>query len=410
MTRLDRITERLNLKEFQLRALLDVTRAINGNPDQEELLRLFRRIVHDELGITRLMLFQNDDGWYCPLALGADPSQRSMDIGPLADRYKDIRYIGAEESPDLQGFDIAVPVLDRGRTLALLLIGDIDEDERRISPAVKHLNFIQTLTNLVVVALENRRLTVQALAQERDKRELELAAEMQQMLIPRDLPDTERIQAAAWYLPHRQVGGDFYDLVRSGDDELTVCVADVSGKGMAAALVVSNFQATLRATLMNKNLGLEELVRSLNHMVMERARGERFITVFIGRCNLRTGRMEYVNAGHNPPLLYDAQGGIQELSSGSIALGMFPELPILQIGHAELNDRTLLCYTDGLVEQEDAHGNDFGMQNVRRVMERFHTAGPKAINDTLIATFEAHRGGLPYLDDIALLTCRFSAG
>ncbi len=408
MTRLDRITERLNLKEFQLRALLDVTKAINNNPEPEELLRLFTRIVHDELGITRLLLFQHDASWHCVLALGADPVQQQADVAPLVERYTDIRYIGVGEVPAFAGFDIAVPVFHHDKPLALLLIGDIDEEERRMSPAVKHLNFIQTLANLVAVALENQRLAKQALSQERDKRELELASEMQRMLIPRDLPDDERITAAAWYLPHRQVGGDYYDLVWTGEEEVTVCVADVSGKGMAAALVVSNFQATLRATLQDRTLQFEDLVRSLNTMVMDRARGERFITVFIGRCDLRTGTMRYVNAGHNPPMFLNGQGSIEELMSGSIALGMLPELPFVNVGTMQLRGGTLLCYTDGLVEQEDMHGNDLGTGPVRRTLEQLVTAGPAAINQALIATFEAHRGGLPYLDDIALLTCRFA--
>jgi phosphoserine phosphatase RsbU/P len=407
MTRLDRITERLNLKEFQLRALLDVTKAINNNLDRDELLQLYAGIVRDELDITRLMLFEHDSTWRCALAFGADPLQQETDVTALMARYKDIRYIGAGEAPELAGFDIAVPVFHREKPLALLLIGDIDEEERRMSPAVKHLNFIQTLTNLIAVALENKRLGKQALAQERDKRELELAAEMQQMLIPRDLPDNERIQAAAWYLPHRQVGGDFYDLVRTSEHELTICVADVSGKGMAAALVVSNFQATLRATLQNASLPLDELVRGLNTMVMERARGERFITVFIGQCDLRTGVMRYINAGHNPPLVLRGDKS-EELTTGCIALGMLPELPFITTGETDIKGTTLLCYTDGLVEQEDAYGNDFGVEPVRKALKQFATAGPQSINDALISTFEAHRAGLAYLDDIALLTCRFA--
>src|SRR5690606_24924693 len=191
---------------------------------------------------------------------------------------------------------------------------------QRMSPTVKHLNFFQTLTNLLAVALENRRFAERALASERDRRELELAAEMQQMLVPRDLPDEERIRAAAWYQPHQQVGGDYYDVIRSGPDELVLCVADVSGKGIAAALLMSNFQATLRALVQRGRGPLDGLVRELNANVLERARGERFITLFIARVDLRTGVMEYVNAGHNPPMLSRPGVPITELSDGAIAL------------------------------------------------------------------------------------------
>src|SRR5690606_7751456 len=305
-------------------------------------------------------------------------------------------------------FDIAIPVFHQERALALLLIGDIDDEEHRMSPTVKHLNFFQTLTNLVAVALENRRFAERALATERDRRELELAAEMQQMLVPKDLPNEERIRAAAWYQPHQQVGGDYYDVICTGPDELVLCVADVSGKGIAAALLMSNFQATLRALVQRGRGELDLLVRELNANVLERARGERFITLFIARVDLRSGVMEFVNAGHNPPLLAGPDGTIQELADGAIALGMLPELPFVQVGRAAVSKSALLCYTDGLVEQENAQGVAFETDPVLRTLELLIGAPPQAINDALIARFEEHRGGLPYLDDIALLTCRFA--
>lgn len=408
MTRLDRLTERLDLKEFQLRALLEITKAINHNVGRNDLLQLYGDILLHELGITRLLLFEHAEQWRCVRSVGMEAAAEAIDAGALIGRLSDIQFIGAELEGIAHGFDIAVPVFHDDRPLALLLIGDLDDGEQRMSPSVKHLNFIQTLTNLIVVALENKRLAKQALQQERDKRELELAAEMQSMLIPRVLPNDGRLQAAAWYLPHRQVGGDYYDLIRFNEQEAIVCVADVSGKGMAAALLMSNFQATLRALLQYTEEPLDELVHDLNDKVVTAARNERFVTCFLGRIDLRTGHMRYVNAGHNAPLLL-TDGRITELTTGSIALGMLPKLPFLKVGEAQVRPGSvLLCYTDGLVEQEDAHGNAFDTAPLHRVVKQFHAAGPEAINDTLIATFEAHRAGLPYLDDIALLTCRFS--
>jgi sigma-B regulation protein RsbU (phosphoserine phosphatase) len=407
MTRLARLNERLNLKEFQLRALLDITKAINDNEDKRELLRLYGSLMHDDLGITRLMFFENDGGWHCVHALGVEASYPEPQLEEFMESCHDIRYIGTEDAGGLGRFDLAIPVFHRDRPLALLLIGDIDDEEQRMSPTVKHLNFIQTLTNLIAVALENKRFAKRALAQERDRRELELAAEMQQMLVPKDLPDDARLQAAAWYQPHQQVGGDYYDMVRTGPDEVVICVADVSGKGMAAALLMSNFQATLRALVQRGRGPLDALVRELNANVLERARGERFITLFIGRADLRTGRMDYVNAGHNPPMLAVAGAAVEELSDGSIALGMLPELPFVQTGSTSIKQGMLLCYTDGLVEQEDAQGQALDTAPVRKTLELLAGTSPKALNGALIDIFEAHRNGRPYLDDIAVLSCRF---
>lgn len=405
MRTLERIIDKLDLKEFQLRALLDITKAINNNASRADLLQLYGSIVHDQLGITRLLLFERVDGWKEILSFGASAVELEGDPDLLFGGYKDITVITDEQERRMGGFDVAIPVFHLDRPLAFLLIGDLEEEEQRMSPVVKHLNFIQTLTNLIAVALENKRLGRQALQQERDKRELELAAEVQNMLIPRDLPHTGRFEAAAWYQPHRQVGGDYYDLIRIGENELVIAIADVSGKGMSAALLMSNIQATLRALLQYTEEPLDELVHDLNDKVFTNARGERFITFFIGRLDLSTGQLRYVNAGHNPPLLH-SKGEVRELTNGSIALGMLPRLPFLHIGEAQLpSGGTLLCYTDGLVEQEDAREEPFGTAPLKKALVDFSLAGADSLITAVVGDFEAHRAGLPYLDDIALLAC-----
>ncbi|MBL7944788.1 MAG: serine/threonine-protein phosphatase, partial [Flavobacteriales bacterium] len=153
---------------------------------------------------------------------------------------------------------------------------------------------------------------------------------------------------------------------------------------------------------------LVQLVHDLNAKVHASARGERFITLFIGIIDTRTRTMQYVNAGHNDPLLHHAKG-ITPLRDGSIALGMMPKLPFLKSGTAELPaNSTLLCYTDGLVEQEDASGTAFETATINGILSAGVRSTAKAINEAVINAFETHRSGLPYLDDIALLTCRFA--
>lgn len=408
MARLERIQERLELKEFQLKALLEVTKAINNTEERTSLLARYERIVREDLGITRLMLFERTTHWDRLIAFGHDVDGAAMDIEKaMADLKEEAQVIGNDISGSLGTFDVAVPVYHRGKPLAFLLIGDIDELEQGMSRSVKHFTFIQTLTNLIVVALENQRMAAQELAQARAKRELELAAEMQNMLVPQDLPSNERIDAAGWYQPHSEVGGDYYDLIPLPDGRYVACVADVSGKGIAAALLMSNFQANLRASLPHAE-DLVQLVHDLNNKVHDSARGERFITLFIGMIDPGTRMMRYINSGHNDPLLHHADG-IIPLRDGSIALGMMPKLPFLKSGEVYLPaGSTLLCYTDGLVEQEDANGNSFETAPITRILSTLSRSSAKEINQAVIDTFETHRGGLPYLDDIALLTCRFA--
>jgi len=177
---------------------------------------------------------------------------------------------------------------------------------------------------------------------------------------------------------------------------------------MAAALLMSNFQASLRALVKYRDDDLLGMMRELNDKVFSSARGERFITLFLADIDLNAKRIRYVNAGHNPAL-YLSRGNAIELREGTIPLGMLPILPKLDSGEVPIHEGdTLLAYTDGLVEQEDMHGIAFETEPLERLLRDMAPAGCKALNSAIIAAFEAHRGDAPPLDDLALLTCRFA--
>ena len=173
------------------------------------------------------------------------------------------------------------------------------------------------------------------------------------MLIPDNklLPNTKKISFSAFYHPHFDVGGDYYDCIKLNDTEFGFCIADVSGKGISAAILMSNFQANLRA-LFTHEISLVALVEKLNDRVMYSAKGEKFITLFVGKYNTRTRELEYINAGHNPPVIYDVESKTFEyLKIGCVGMGMLDELPVVKQGQISILGRTkLVCYTDGLVE------------------------------------------------------------
>src|SRR4030042_5054330 len=177
---------------------------------------------------------------------------------------QDISFITSSPNKTLDAFDIVIPVIHKNVSIAYVIIGDIEEGEG-VSPIIKHLNFIQTLTNIIVVAIENIRLFKESLRQEAVKKELELASKMQNMLIPNSsiLPKNDKIFMTAFYLPHFDVGGAYYDYIQLSKNEFGFCIADVSGKGMSAALLMSNFQANLRA-LFTHDVTLDALIEKLN--------------------------------------------------------------------------------------------------------------------------------------------------
>jgi sigma-B regulation protein RsbU (phosphoserine phosphatase) len=288
-------------------------------------------------------------------------------------------------------------------------MGDIDEEGEGMSPLIKHLNFIQTISGIIVVAIENQRLFVESLRQMAIRRELERAAHMQMMLIPdnKKLTDDEHIRVRGFYNPHYEVGGDYYDFVRLSDTVVGFCIADVSGKGMSAALLMSNFQASLRA-LFTSEIDLEELLRKLNTLVVINSSGERFITLFIARYNLETRVLEYVNAAHNPPVIIDIPTqAISLLRQSCVGIGMLDEIPWVKKEIIILAKPTkIVCYTDGLSELKDEKGNDLGAaplikhfpnrkpvsENIRDLIEDLdiHTDNPRLFDDVSILAVEIH--------------------
>lgn len=346
--------KRLQIFNFKLNALLEITQAINANLSVSDLLARYQNILQESLNIGKILILKKEDGWTCILNTPVCEQSFSIinvekDLLP----HSDIRSISNSENLVLAAYDIVIPVYNNNQAIAFVLIGDIDEEMEGVSPVIKHLNFIQTISNIIIVAIENIRLVKDSLRQEALKKELELASKMQSMLIPKksSLPQNHQIAVTSFYHPHFEVGGDYFDFIAMENNEFGFCIADVSGKGISAALLMSNFQATLRA-LFTREIPLNILIEKLNERVLSNANGEKFITMFLGRCNLKTRELEYVNAGHNPPLLYEVNSGnLTLLTSGCVGLGMLDIIPYVLKGYVALKPNVkLLCYTDGLIE------------------------------------------------------------
>lgn len=352
--------KRLKLTTFKLRSLLNITQAINENLTQEELLARYESILRRDLNIGKLVLYKLEAEWKCILCSGL-PADNLVHIDPEKElmQYDEITFVTTSQSSTLSNYDIVIPVIHNGKHIAFVIIGDIDEDVEGMSPAIKHLNFIQTISNIIIVAIENIRLFNESLKQEAMKKELELASKMQNMLIPNtsSLPNDKRIRMTAFYHPHLEVGGDYYDYLELSKDEIGFCIADVSGKGMSAALLMSNFQANLRA-LFTHEISLMALIEKLNERVLHAANGEKFITLFLAKYNFKTRELEYINAGHNHPIMYKMEGKkLEFLDKGCVGIGMLDEIPLVKKGLINIEEPSkLLCYTDGLVELMDGLG------------------------------------------------------
>lgn len=402
--------KRLELSNYKLKTLLNITQAINNNEATDDLLKKYERILRSELNIGRVLLYSFNNKWECRLASGIlGESFNKIKVERDLIQYDEIATLmSTSHKKKLDEFDVIIPVFHKETPLAYVLIGDIDEERDGVSPTIKHLHFIQTLTNVIIVAIENKRLVKENVRQASIKKELELASRMQSMLIPdpNTLPATDKFSVTAYYNPHFEVGGDYYDFIELSEDEFGFCIADVSGKGISAAFLMSNFQASLRA-LFTSEISLEELIRKLNRTVTLNAKGEKFITLFIGKFNQNTRELSYVNAGHNPPIMFlQKEKQIVYLKDGCIGLGMLEKIPSVKTGNLITSTAAkLLCYTDGLVETVNQDRIEFGTKEIETSLSnRKHI---KTVIKDIAKKVDFYKGGKTYFDDISLLGIEF---
>ncbi|OFY63244.1 MAG: hypothetical protein A2Y71_00730, partial [Bacteroidetes bacterium RBG_13_42_15] len=345
--------------------------SINANLPTEELLSKYESILRNNLGIGKILIFKHSVKWECllnggfskELETGIDVESQLLKFTETAHRNKDF---------DIEGVDIIIPVYNNYVPLAFVLIGDIEEEGKGMSPVLKHLNFIQTISSIILVAIENIRLFKESLRQEALRKELELAARMQQKLIPdnRSMPQNDHLAVNGFYYPHYEVGGDYYDCIKLSDTKTGFCIADVSGKGISAAILMSNFQASFRA-LFTHEIELPLLIRKLNTLIIANASGEKFITFFVARYDHENCTLEYINAGHNPPVLFDTvTGEVIHLHSLCVGIGMIDEIPPVREQLLNItNYSKIVCYTDGL---SDLKGDD-GKEILTKEIVRFIT-------------------------------------
>ncbi len=399
------LQKQLDRKELELNALLEITQAINSNVPEESLYKMFNFTLRSNLQIRKLALYVFDERWKCQVNFGTKTNFLNLQ---LDDRFhlikKPHKLTEFDKECEFHEFDQVIPVAHQEDTLAVVFIGGLESN--KLNHYEDSIRFIQALSNIIIVAIENKKFARKQLEQEAFRKELEIASDVQQFLFPDKLPDTDRLKMVASYLPHDMVGGDYYDYIPINKNQFLLCVADVSGKGIGAALMMSNFQASLR-TLLRQMPNLSEIVEALNYQVLENTKGEKFITFFGAIYDLNLKTLVYVNAGHNPPLLYDKKHGIRLLEDGCTVLGAMHPLPFLKEGFVtDLDDFLLFCYTDGLTETINEKGEEYGQSSLFTYFKENHSKDLKTIHQDIIVNLDGFKGRNSYRDDITMLSCR----
>ncbi len=395
----------LGLKELQINRLLNITQAINENRSARELFEMYANFLNWDLGIRRMALyFQRDGHWECRSFIGLTDGERMVGVSECFDDYQVRGPISDDGHPLLCSFDFVIPVTHKNQNLVYVFLGDLSDAPE----ASARVQLVTTITHVVAVAIENKRLFKQQLEQERYQAELALASEIQRSLVPDTLPSGEHFDMAALYLPRFGVGGDFYSAEYFDDGRLLFCVADIAGKGTGAALLMSNFEASFWSLGRSRPM-LADFVQALNTALFRVTRGDRFLTLFVAEYDTNTRQLSYVNAGHNPPLVVisNCEDPV-ELTVGCTFLGAFDRIPRVDTGRIDLSAGGLLfCYTDGVSELVNPDGLMYGEERLLEFACARGVCTATEFNARLERELSGYQGNAEPTDDITVLSVHF---
>lgn len=395
---------RLQSKHRHMSSIYAVTQAINSQIETHALYDLYSQCMANYLGVEDLALYKFDDQWEKIVYRHTLIPDAHIKVSKAL-KYKKAARINSEDKDALGGYEYVIPVYHNDIGISFALLGEINC--LNIESKLYLLQYAQVITNIVTMAIENKRLFQKEMEKKEFDKEMELASKIQGMIIPKRLPKNTLYEFAGLYLPHRSIGGDYYDVININKDEFIFCMGDISGKGIAAALVMANLQSYLNASPPKEMSNGRELVDRLNTKILSITNGEKFITLFVGKYNILTRELEYLNAGHNPPLLFN-DGEVVKLDKGCALLGILEHIPKVQTGKILLKpDALILTYTDGLTEQENNNSELFGDDKLRAlIMKNCHESAENFVKN-LYSTLIDFKGMKNFGDDVSVLVGKF---
>ena len=317
-----------------------------------------------------------------------------------SDAQQDPRF--ASQTLILQGIRsvLAVPLSVDEHYVFGIIYADAPTTTKTFS--TENLDILTTLASVAAIRVENASLLDERINRERMERELALATEIQQRFQPSAPPSIDGYEFQGISFSCYEIGGDFYDFIPGSDGSMVIALGDVSGKGTAAALLMSSLHAAIHGQVAAKT-PLDEAIVSVNQYLADNTPANRFVTLFIAELDPASARLRYINAGHNPPLIGRADGSIEQLTSGGLPLGI---MPFSEYEAAEITLATgdvLVIYSDGVSEANNLAEEEFGLDRLIEVLKANLTNSASGIRDKVEAALSQFTGTAPANDDITLV-------
>lgn len=395
----------LERRTRELGTLFEIGRELSSSLEEKRVLDVLAFSVMGNLGLPRAAVFLHDNTRYTPhiqkgLAFGEEAIAGTIELLGEVDADGNL-----PEAPELLAFGVAgvVPMVAPSGLKGGMALGERLDGQPLLATDLK---FAATAGNTALSAVENARLFRLAIEKERIERELSIAREIQQQLCPHSLPDLPGLEIAARTYPSREIGGDLYEAVQVGDREAVFALADVTGKGVPAALLAASIQSAIR-TMARAGLSLVDLAERLNDLVCEQTDSRHFASCFLARYRAADRQLITCSAGHDPTLLFRKDGGeCTQLTTGGLILGVIPGASYeIETHTLEPGDR-LIAYSDGITEslRDGSDDQELGLSGLTEIIRSIDPAesGERCL-DLLTEAVNRFTGGSEASDDRTLV-------
>lgn len=399
----------LDIQFHQASTVFDLGKEFSSILDRERVIKLFSLSLMGQIGVSQYAICLKDG---TEMKVASSRFHHSIDVSVVCKLVEFenpvlisdiVSYKKLKDELKAIGVSAIIPMKMHDEVKGILAVG---ERIAGIPYTKSDLEYIYSLGNLLLISLENSRLFKEAVEKQRMEDELLIAREIQKRLLPVELPKFPKYDVSAINISSKQVGGDYYDIINLDDDKFIIAIADVSGKGTPASLLMANLQAMIRA-LVPLKLPLSELTKRVNDLICESTGNDRFITFFWASVDKKSKLLTYINAGHNPPVILRKDGGVLRLEKGGLLLGVMKsttyEEGIVQLAGGDV----LLLFTDGVSEAMNPDGVELGEDRLLEIIKSVRNESAEKIKVRIVSEVQEYSGDYQS-DDITLLILKVS--
>lgn len=403
------INRKLDRKVHDLHTLLELSKDFNMMVDRDEIARTFKFAMLGQMLIRTFFFALNENGKKEVVAssgIKEMPSQK--DLNTLFE-VDDVFFCDEDKDcPFLDENDIKLVIGLRFQNEKIGVVG-VGSSANKEEYTDEQVTFLQSLGNLAILTIQKTYLLEERIEKERMEEELSLAKTIQQGLLPNPIPEIPGFDLVATNISSFQVGGDYFDILSTPDGGHLLSIADVTGKGVPASLLMANLQSMLHA-LAPVDITLSEATGSINDIIHNNTPADKFITFFWGKISADGKTFDYVNAGHNPPLLFrKGKDQPEELDDGGVILGALPSMMPYNSASVEFQEEDVIVFfTDGVTEaldpeQTEEYGNARLISCIKKNLEK----SSQEILDAIIDDVNDFSNEIQY-DDITILVLKVS--